>query len=548
MSKLTNRPEGNTYKERLLRHLERERLAKPWLRLLVEGLHVLLLWSIGLFVTGLLYQLWNLGGSFEEHLPRLLVTWGLGIVLSLGILGVVFGASIHALVYEASPFGGPFSRTLLKVAQKMAGSFKPWTDRVDRAAGWLESNRIRNGWLLSQILQFFVRATFGPLWLSSQLVDVWRSELEMDDKEKLLTTYMDLIAEASDPKLLERAVASFSYVEWFQNRDQSQEELAQLKKTWDRLTATDTSLRVRETLTARARQFVPSDSQKLRRSGERLTTELVLFFCAIHSYPQEFRDLLLDTSFEEGNTDLRPLAALPFEECIARLLCLYKHKGNLGDWREIFFLAEKHCYNLLREGKSDDVMRILSHVDRLDLIKSFIQYPGQISPSLVEFIVKDRRHEILREINEFVRTVDQSRLGPLSLSKVFVVLASPPPTDIDLSPLIDYFSRHPHYRTWRETSDTIIDYLTAFDLSQISDSTAVRRFLRLCLDPNSRDVEGNNLWEWWISDEYRMRIRREAQTLLDSTSPAPFHSSSLTLQQHSTAERLILPLTIKSHH
>ncbi|KZS88938.1 hypothetical protein SISNIDRAFT_489598 [Sistotremastrum niveocremeum HHB9708] len=494
MSKLTNRPEGRTYKERLLRHLERERLAKPWLRLLVEGLHVLLLWSIGLFVTGLLYQLWNLGGSFEQHLPRLLVTWGLGIVLSVGILGVLLGASIHALVYEASPFGGPFNKTLLNVAQKLARSFKPWIDRVDRAAGWLENNRIRNRWLLWQILQFFVRATLGPLWLSSQLVDVWRSELEMDDTEKLLTTYMDLIAEASDPKLLERAVASFSYVEWFQNRDQSQEELARMKKTWDRLTATDTSLRVRETLTARARQFVPSDSWEIRVLGERLTTELVQFFLGTHSYPRSFRDSLVEDAFKPDNADLRPLAALPFEECIARVLCAYNYNGKLGDRRDIFFFAERRCHFLLCEGKSDDVTRILSHVNRLDIVKSYIQHPYGIYSDVVEFIVKDHKHQILYLLNEFVKTVDQSRLGPRSLSQVFSVLASPPPTDIDLqvdlSPLVDYLCRHPDYSTWREISNAIIAYLTPFDLSQISDSSAVRRFLERCIDFYLREETG----------------------------------------------------------
>ncbi|KZS88947.1 hypothetical protein SISNIDRAFT_489605 [Sistotremastrum niveocremeum HHB9708] len=50
MSKLTAKPVGNTYRERLLRHIAREALAKRWLGYLVEGLHILLLWSIGLFM------------------------------------------------------------------------------------------------------------------------------------------------------------------------------------------------------------------------------------------------------------------------------------------------------------------------------------------------------------------------------------------------------------------------------------------------------------------------------------------------------------------
>ncbi|KZS86424.1 hypothetical protein SISNIDRAFT_504138 [Sistotremastrum niveocremeum HHB9708] len=360
--------------------------------------------------------------------------------------------------------------------------------------------------------------------MSSKLVDAWRVQLNLNDRDRLLTTYMDLVAEASDPKLLERAVASFSFVEWFWTQEQSQEELAQLKKTWDRLTATDTSLRVRETLTARARKFVPSDSQNLRELGEGLTTELVQFFLGTHSFPLYFHDSLVEDAFKPDNADLRPLAALPFEECIARVLFSYNHKGKLGDRRNIFDLAEYHCYDLLEKGKIDDVTRILSHLDRLQLIKSSIQHPHAIIyPSLVEFIVKDRKHEILRGINEFVKEVDQSRLVPLSLSEVFCILASPPPTDINLSPLIDYFSRHPKYWTWEETSDTIIAYLDSFDLSQISDSTAVRRFLEQCA--NTEVPNGYRYGDWYpTSNESRARAR----DLLAG------ESSSLSLPLHST--------------
>ncbi|KZT33203.1 hypothetical protein SISSUDRAFT_434557 [Sistotremastrum suecicum HHB10207 ss-3] len=161
-------------------------------------------------------------------------------------------------------------------------------------------------------------------------------------------------------------------------------------------------------------------------------------------------------------------------------------------------------------------------------------------------MVEDRRHEILREINEFVQEVGQSRLGPLSLSSVFSVLASPPPTDIDLSPLIDYLSRYPHGRTWKETSDTIIAYINSFGLSQICSSVAVRRFLHLCVDPEYRDAHGNDLW-WSTPDEDEMRIRREAEILSASTSYLSFHSSSLTLQQFSTAVPLLLPSRITVH-
>ncbi|KZS86355.1 hypothetical protein SISNIDRAFT_492029, partial [Sistotremastrum niveocremeum HHB9708] len=530
MSKLTNRPEGNTYKERLLRHVERERLAKPYLRLLVEGLNGLLLLSIGLFVYGLLSQIWNLSGSFEEVAPRLLATWVLGLLLSLGILGVVLGANAHALVYEASPFGGPSSRLLFRSAGRMAKYYEPWMVRVGRLANGLDGTYQNRVWAFRRIVPFVGRVIASPLWLSSLLVANWRVGLELNDKKKLLTTYMDLIAEASDPKLLERAVASFSYVEWLKGGGQSQESVDRLKKTWNRLTATDTSVRVRETLRVRIAPFVKFCADYHMKINGGVMQSII----STYHTPTRLQAEVYYASFADNNADLRPLAALPFEECIARVLCSYTHKGKLGDRERIFDLAEEHCKDLLQEGKVDDVTRILSHVNRLDLTKSFIQYPHYIyHPSVVEFIVKDHWHELLSGINQFVKTVDQSRLSPLSLSYIFYVLASPPPTDIDLSPLIDYFSRHADCYTWEDTtSDTIFGYLDSFGVSQFSDSTAVRRFLEQYVNTEFRDEDGD---KYPTSDETRARAGELLAELNWLSSPPTGAIASTSIQPASTS-------------
>ncbi|KZS88954.1 hypothetical protein SISNIDRAFT_489611 [Sistotremastrum niveocremeum HHB9708] len=469
MSKLTTRPEGSTYRERLLRHLAREALAKRWLRILVEGLHIILLASIGLFMTGLLYQLRNLAGSFDEAAPRLMITWKVGMSLSSIILAVVAAAAIHALFYEVSPFGGPFSKLLFKFV-KLLSNFFSSLDTLETYHFCLHNS------------------DNGPLWLSYLLVR-WRVKFDTRDKKKLLCALMDLIAEASDPKLVERVVGSFSYVKWFKDGKRAAD---QLEKAENRLLATDTSVRVRETLKARAKQFIPYGKENWRRMGSGMTKELIQSFPAFQSWPEEFRNEFLSTSFQPGNANLRSLSVLPFEECIAQVLCSYNHRdeyhyeGKLENRGRIFHWAEKHCAILLQDGKVDDVTRILSSVDQLDLVKSIIQCPDSFYSSVIEIIVKDRKHEILRGINDFVKTIDQSKLGLWSLSQVFAVLASPPPTDIDLSPFIDYFSRHPYWHTWRGNSATIIAYLISFPLSRISDSTPVRRFLEQCVDTEFR--------------------------------------------------------------
>ncbi|KZS88549.1 hypothetical protein SISNIDRAFT_489981 [Sistotremastrum niveocremeum HHB9708] len=499
LSKLTNRPEGSTYRERLLRHLERERLAKRWLKYLVEGLHVILLWSIGLFVAGLLYQLWNLGVSFEENAPRLLATWGLGIVLSLSILATVVAATMHALLYEVSPFGGPVSKLLLKIIKSLSKFFDTGVDMLENLNRWLKARISWIPWALITVALLLL--TTVPLWLSCFLIEEWRVEFDTEEKEKLHGAFMDLIAEASDPKLLERAVSSFSYVEWFELGEGTAE---QLEKMENRLMATDTSVRVRETLKARAQQFIPYGAWKGRDLGSSMTKELVSAILQSQCYPLEFGEEFLSASFWKDNADLRALSLLSFEECVSRILCSYNHHGKLGDRQRLFHSAERHCWVLLQEGKRDDVTRILSHVDRLDLIKSYVQCPRVFYDSMVEFIVEGRKHDLLRGINEFLKTVDQSRLDPYSLSDVFLILASPLPMNVDLSSLIDYFSRDPHHFTWKKTSPLFLAYLNSCNLSQLSDLLAVRRFLEQCVDTAFDDEDGDR---HPTTDEFRARAR-----------------------------------------
>ncbi|KZT37582.1 hypothetical protein SISSUDRAFT_1048329 [Sistotremastrum suecicum HHB10207 ss-3] len=537
MSKLTARPEGSTYRERLLRHLAREELAKRWLKYLVEGLHVILLSSIGLFVIGLLYQLLNLGASFATHAPRLIATWGLGVGLSTGILVVVVAATVHALVYEASPFGGPISRLLLR----MPHAYQTLTRAVEKIADWFDDRFVSLSFY--RISPLVGRAIALPFWLGSLLIDRRRVRLNLSDKKKLFRAYMELMADASDPKLVERAVASFSYVAWLEDSERSVE---QLPKIYNRLMATDTSLRVQETVKARMALFM--NDIRLRSSDS--DADPMNLIDGASQFPAQ----VFFTSFGEDNADLRPLSSLPIEECFARVLCSYNHEGKLGDRQRIFFLAQSSCWHLLKNGKNDDVTRMLSHVDRVDIIKSFIQQPDYNSESLVELIVENHKHEILREINQFVTTVDQSRLGPLSLSQVFSVLASPLPTDIDLSPFIDHFSRHPYYNTWRTTSDTIINYLTSFGVSQFSDSDAVRRFLHLCV--RNAICEEGGYW-FIIGDDTRSRARdllaelnsissstgATASTSIRSASPSHWAPHDPTPNTSSHPDSLLSPST-----
>lgn len=121
IGKLMSRPVGKTHLEWTIRHEERRLLAQVWIKPLVIVLYWSLLLSIGLFMTGLLYQLRNLATSFDKSARILDSTLGLGLVLATGIIATIAATTIHALRYENSPFEGSLSRALVGLIRPLGG-------------------------------------------------------------------------------------------------------------------------------------------------------------------------------------------------------------------------------------------------------------------------------------------------------------------------------------------------------------------------------------------------------------------------------------------
>ncbi|KZS88224.1 hypothetical protein SISNIDRAFT_490403 [Sistotremastrum niveocremeum HHB9708] len=307
--KLSIRPDVATWKSRTIWHVERMRRAEKWIKVLMEVLYWLLLASIGLFMTGLLFQLRNLATSFQGRATILLATWEVGVVLAGGIAATMVGTTYHAVRYEASVFEGLVSRAIvgdidiglttgLKITYGMLRylSWRGWRkiggpvfvkrakiglERVTRMTGikgestfddrlidaskesTLEARRSDASSEIPSTLisdassdqlsesSRWMRATQalrdGLEWLKT-----WRIKVKRDSLDELMNAYLELIADASDPILLERAAASFRYGAWVQYGDGSMD---QLKKILSRLMATDTSFRVRETVNAQISWF-----------------------------------------------------------------------------------------------------------------------------------------------------------------------------------------------------------------------------------------------------------------------------------------------------
>ncbi|KZS88230.1 hypothetical protein SISNIDRAFT_532525 [Sistotremastrum niveocremeum HHB9708] len=586
--KLTIKPNVKTWREKMFWHIERMRRAESWLQALMEVLYWMLLSSIGLFMSGLLYQLWNVSHSFEETASILLATWALGVILVCGIMSTMISTTYHAVRYQGSVFEGLVSRVIVgevKFEVGLAGRVQSiWTwSRLGaaRAKNWFEQLKIKDllrgvrPWIktvkLANLLKRtsrWIRALVGSKsWksLGRRARNIWwkklieklnfskkarewikktRVEVECESTEKLFATYLDLIGETSDPTLLDRAVASLSYRDWMQYGRGS---VDQLQKVYTRLMATDTSFRVKETVTAQISRFsawIPKRRKQIEENREdralqdgwaREGDEYWIAQSkereeeAKKEEEEEARAIQLTrfllsqrkdnisrgfTPTWENCTHIFDLLSLPFDKFVAKCLCIHDHNINLGDHQYIFFWSVNHCDDLLRADKSDDVMRILSHVDLFSAVRSFVLADSYESwyDRVFKLIIGDRRTEVLGFLNEFLSTPrDWSSVDSGGASAVFLIAAgSPPkfPSDLDLSPIIVHIGRHPSLKNWTKASDASIAYLMRCDISALSERRGVHEFLQHCVDRDFRDEDG---YYCDTSEE----TRHAAQTLLD---------------------------------
>ncbi|KZT31141.1 hypothetical protein SISSUDRAFT_1068045, partial [Sistotremastrum suecicum HHB10207 ss-3] len=218
----------------------------------------------------------------------------------------------------------------------------------------------------------------------------------------------------------------------------------------------------------------------------------------------------------ENCTHILDLLSLPFDEFVAKCLCIHDQDINLGGHDSIFFHSVLHCFDLLRADKSDDVTRIVSHVDLFPAVKSFVLAHDYFSPhdaiDILKLIIGDRRLEVLCFLTELL-LISRNWFGvrPDGAFAVFLIAAgSPPqfPSDLDLSPAIAHIGRHPSWENWLEASDASIAYLVQCNISALSKRTGVYEFLQNCVDRDFRD-QYRRLCK--TSEE----TREAAQTLLD---------------------------------
>ncbi|KZT38891.1 hypothetical protein SISSUDRAFT_707913 [Sistotremastrum suecicum HHB10207 ss-3] len=509
--KWTKMPEVDSWKARTIWHVERMKLAEPWIKCSMEILYYSLLLSIGLFVAGLLYQLRNLSTSFEGGGYILMATWTFGLMVVTSVVFTLVISTFHAIRYEGSIFKGSLSDLVVRSA-------------VHRPVGTSETVNISSSINRSPV-------TWGEpfhlivLRLKRVALDWFtgpRIPVECDSMDKLMNAYLELIAEVNDPNLLEGVVASFSYSDWVQYGDGCVE---QLTKVVNRFMASDTSRRVRQTVMSQISRLSSwlherqskvnelrtqrtehqnwmawigggfhSELMRMKQEEEeeaereRRILDVTTFLLQGHGHPI-YRNFL---PTYQNCAYILEIVSLPLEESIARCLRAYDDQRPLGDCDKIFSEAVDYCDSLLRSGRKDALTRILAGIDRLSVVKSFMRWQGgdhyPFNDFFIEFVedIGDCRDSIFQQVNQLLKEPGNwAGLDLRSTTTVFVALAGSSPLfdpAVDLSLIIDHISRYPSLVHWQNASDVVIAYLEQCGISAISDQTSLHQFLRLCLD------------------------------------------------------------------
>ncbi|KZT36929.1 hypothetical protein SISSUDRAFT_912380 [Sistotremastrum suecicum HHB10207 ss-3] len=557
--KLTIKPTVQSWRARTMWHVERMQRAEIWLKLLMEILYRLLVLSIALFMAGLLYQLRNLADSFGGRATILLRAWELGIVLTSCIAFTMCGTTYHAVRYEASVFDGMVSKVILgdediglttglkSVWRSLSARSTSFLDRINLAyvtlvaswrtrSRWSELRSVYEGGLeaittlrVPKVWRWKVEwptclvgwellKVVNPITAAQRWIKHHQTRVEYHSLSKWMKTYLELLADASEPALLERAAASFSFSHWVQHGGGTVDDLWTVRT---RLSATDTSFRVRETINAQIPRFRAwlqerhkeiEDNRRERRTNEARLRGQVRYKLHLEALENEARkeddeeqrtieltQFLLNqrtdgmssqfTPTRDNCADILELIDLPFDVFVAKCLCIHDRNDHLGDHHDIFHASVNYC-EALRSRQSEGVAQILSHLDTFSAIRSFI-LDSQYLPwydRVLDLIIGDQGIDVLLHLNQFLsKHRDWSTVDPAGVSSVVLLAAGSfqlrsLPSQIDLSPIIGHIARRPLSFNWCQASKVLIAYLEACDFATLSDLAGVHTFLQRCVD------------------------------------------------------------------
>ncbi|KZT34451.1 hypothetical protein SISSUDRAFT_1065322 [Sistotremastrum suecicum HHB10207 ss-3] len=326
-------------------------------------------------------------------------------------------------------------------------------------------------------------------------------EWKKDDAPSILAlkTYAKLVLTTNDVEVVERAVPSFEFGEWYAASDSLLPVFHALR---ERFLATDTSFRVKETVHQQlvyTKDWEGWKDQEGRWRSDLKADEFTrwcqdqcseLIDSSNGSRRDFFPPFALFASFEEDNEDLRYLASCSNEQCVAHILCTFDSDEELGDREVIFRRAVEACDHMLLHGRTDDVTAILPDLDSASVLRSLLRNPHmrwyQID-DLVTFILKGIEVEVVNELAPFLS--DLPAMGVLDHSLLvcefleLIIRNSPSdfatPHSLDLSAVLDLIHQNSLFKRY---SKTLIYCLDRGGLNNLSDLHSALNLWEYCRD------------------------------------------------------------------
>ncbi|KZT32019.1 hypothetical protein SISSUDRAFT_625860 [Sistotremastrum suecicum HHB10207 ss-3] len=555
--RLLSTPLGRTNLERALNRERRKVLAQQRLLPLMGVLFWTLLLSIAFFVIGFLVQFWALSFSFDERAPILIIGAVVATALALTILGVILATTYHATVHENSPFESPLSSASIAISAWLARMTQKSKKKSAKGRGWYQSSLIishLNG--LRGRIQHFARRISH--WINPSLslesssnessedaeescnetvseedgvkeepIEALTKENEEDDATvQALKAYARLVLNTNDAEVLERAVPSFEIGQWYSAGVELWDLFLAVR---ERFLATDTSFRVKETVTQQLVYFMQWSGW---RNGytwrDDLEGNAITRWCtdqcknlvdrSHESHRQFFFTFVFLTSLDPHNSDLRGSPYDSYERTVARVLCSFDRGGELilGFRENVFSSAVQECRPLLRDAKSDDVTRILSIGDRSSIIRSLLRNPHiswDYIGEMVALITRGNEVAILEELAEFFCNVpDMKPVGIFSRDLLVIdflgslIPSLPPrftlPRSFDLTPTLSLLLRYQSkVKSLERYIDTLLYFLDHDGFEQLSSLRPAHDFFRLCLTRSSNHQLDKN-----VSDRARFYL------------------------------------------
>lgn len=463
-------PTGDKHHENTLAYDQRTELAESLLFPRGGLLSGVLLISIGFFVIGFILQVWSITLSFDEPSAILILGAILVTIWSAGAAAILAWTTWHAISIKNSPFETPLSNSLRELRS------------------WYLKRETRE---ITKLVPENSEAKQGETPPDSSRRDLHKINLEEAIRHKTLEVYARLVQNTAETEVLEKAVPSFAYSEWYLEGDIM---FSRFEDVQARFNATDTTFRVKETLGAQLIPFTNWLQQQSRIENNKIVRwcrELCneLYQQSVDTRPSLFPSWVFLNSLEQ-NSKYPWNCELTSENAVLRILHIFHDVRELGGREPFFRAAVDECKLLIKQGQITDD-------ERVDILKSLIQsphYDWESFEDLVSAITRGREEAILAGLSQFItapQTEDQIDRG-FRVLNLLAHFASSLPSDftvsskfnnLDLYQALLLLTRHPQDQdNWKKFRDMFLFYFDHGALDRLTHISPALHFLNRCRD------------------------------------------------------------------